>query len=423
MILPLIFYFFSFAFLPVIEEMSEESDKEDKIVKKIAEIADNQTKLNDTEELVPENNSPELKNKNPAVTVATPSSSVSIFGKMQTPRRSRALVKPTTLFESDSEKRDVDENKIAELSVNIDVISESGNTEGENQSTETPENRENSSENKNILAEAKQDYASNNFVNKDETPHQPAFYSVGESIAVTSSALTDNNSTEIVREDKASSEHPTNKPCVADVKNAASHATIDTKVERKASASMTANIEIRANKDFHAKEPTLEDEEMLSQVFPAADHLKRDSQDIVVDDVLVIDPSKQESDDECDPHAKRKIILAGDVPMSEELKQKRLTEEGKAQTLATEPEKLEILVTDVSGEWEKEKKKTSLERSVEEKGTVDLYVKTLNSLLSFKLQQDLGKLPLEILLQTQEQLMALLSKTTAAIRLKCEDNK
>jgi hypothetical protein len=71
----------------------------------------------------------------------------------------------------------------------------------------------------------------------------------------------------------------------------------------------------------------------------------------------------------------------------------------------------------------KDLKPAKQEESITNEVATDPYVKTINDLLTLKSQQELAKLPLDLLLSCQEQLMTILSNTTTAIRLKCESSQ
>ncbi len=135
----------------------------------LLEFAKKDTTSDNTEGLTSKNNTPDLGDKEPMTAVATPSSSVSDTSKMLTPKRSRALAKPTTLFDSDTETEEVFENKrgkllAAEQSENQDGIEES---ETRDKLLELSENRQNIKENAIGFTEEKQVYVPESSVNRE----------------------------------------------------------------------------------------------------------------------------------------------------------------------------------------------------------------------------------------------------------------
>ncbi|CAB3983805.1 telomere-associated RIF1 isoform X2 [Paramuricea clavata] len=398
--------------LRAIKEVSEEAETEDDIVNGLPELANKEITCDNTKEPTCGNNTPDLSDKELMMALATPSSSVTDSGKMLTPKRSRALVKPTTLFESDTE--DLVQNKTdklfaSELSENQDVIKES---ETRDKLHELSENRQDIKENETSSSEKKQDYiAESTMIEEKMIEEKPP-------------VLSNNVDNEVVPDSEAWSEHRAIETgetgfemTVADVPD-----TGEPKQE---------NLEIAKpkNQEIPVYEvPETEDgtQQMLAEDVPATDALKQESQEMVIDDV----PEREIHETPVEyvpvtekPEVKNQEIPVCDVPMAEESKQESQETVVEDMPKAPEQENQEMLIEDAPEELKTENQKIPLEEGVAVEDTINPYVQTIEDLLTLKSQQELSKLPLDLLLSCQEQLMTILSNTTTAIRLKCEPSR
>ena len=356
------------------------------------ELADKEIISNDSKEHT-ENKILEGNDHEPMVEVATPSSCVIDDAKMLTPKRSRALVKPTTLFESDTETEDVVQNATGKFETKDRFFALSEDTEEYD-------------------LEEKQEYVGEVCMNKDSIERErPSEIAVHEMTEEQISALSKNDD-KVASE--AFSEHREIAPCVKmDIEETESEMTelemADVpETEKQESEKMTKpeNQEISVNLIIETKEQQNSNHEVLIEDVPTTEDLK-ENQEIFIDDVEELKQEIQGIPTEYVHELENEEIRIGCVAMAENPIQK---------SRETSVENMTENETPVNQE-------TSVEGNVTNEVTTDPYVKTINNLLTLKSQQELVELPLDLLLSCQEQLMTILSNTTTAIRLKCDQSR
>ena len=372
--------------------------------------------------------------------VATPSSSVSDTSKMLTPKRCRALAKPTTLFESDTETEEVFENTAGKLlaakqSENQDGIEES---ETRDKLLGLSENRQNIKEDAIGFTEEKQDHVPESSMNKErletEIPCEKAVDTVQEINEQQPPTLSKTGVDHVVPDSEASSEHRAIAQCVnMDVEDTEFEMTVEDVPETEELKQENPEIP-KPEKEIpiyivpETEEPRHENHDMLAENVPATEERKEENQVMIIDDVPMVDEPKQEVQEipveyipaTEKPELENREIPVRCVPMAEEPK------EESSETFVED-----ITVTEAPENEEKptneELKQVNQDIPVEESGAkedaTDPYVKTINKLLTLKSQQELTELPLDLLLSCQEQLMTIMSNTTTAIRLKCEPSR
>ena len=380
--------------LRAIKEVSEESAEN--AVNELPALADKEAICDDTEEH-PENKVLERNDQEPMVEVATPSSSVIDDAKMLTPKRSRALVKPTTLFESDTETGDVVQNATGKFETKEILFELSEDTEEYDM-------------------EEKQEYVGEVCINKDSIESErPSETAVHEMTEEQTSALNQNgDELASVVASEAFSQHQEIAPCVKmDIEENESemteHEMADVRETEKQESEKMAkpeNQEVSVNLIVETKEQQNSNHQILTEDVPAAKELK-ENQEIFIDDVAELKQEIQEISCEYVHGLENEEIPIGCVPMAEN---------PKHESRETSVENITENETSVNQE-------APVEEIVINEVTTDPYVKIINNLLTLKSQQELAELPLDLLLSCQEQLMTILSNTTTAIRLKCEQSR
>lgn len=385
--------------------MSEEAETEGNIVNGLPELANKEVTCDNTKEPTCGNNTPDLSDKELMMALATPSSSVSDSSKMLTPKRSRALVKPTTLFESDTEhlvQNKTDKLFTGELSENQDVIKES---ETRDKLHELSENRQDIKENETSSSEKKQDYITESTMIEEKMIEEKP-----------PPVLSNNVDNEVVPDSEAWSEHRAIEIGETGFEMTVADAP-DTEEPKQ------ENQEIAKSKNQEIPDYEVPETEEPTQQMPATDELKQESQEMVIDDVPEREIPVEYVPATEKPEVKNLEIPVCDVPMAEESKQESQETVVEDMPKAPEQENQEMPIEDVPEELKTENQKIRLEEGVAVEDAIDPYVQTIKDLLTLKSQQELSKLPLDLLLSCQEQLMTILSNTTTAIRLKCEPSR
>ena len=373
-------------------------------------------KISDDTKEHPNGETSEENDPEPVTAVATPSSSVT-SGKMRTPKRSRALVKPTTLFESDSWTETVvqtatDKSLAAEQSEKNNIIKES---EIREKLLELSEDQQNAKE---CDMEEKQVCASELCMNEESTeknlPHETTVDTVPEMTVEMTPVLNENSDDEFVLANEVFSENRETPSCVKiDVE--------ETEWEmagfEMADVSQTEEIKRRENEEMAKPE----NQEISGNVMIETKEPKNSNYE--TEDVTVIEDLKQESHEMLIDDVGKLQQEIKKIPAEYELENQEIS----VVSLPEKPEQESPKTVENIVENEipviKDLKPAKQEESITNEVATDPYVKTINDLLTLKSQQELAKLPLDLLLSCQEQLMTILSNTTTAIRLKCESSQ
>ena len=389
-------------FFAAIREESEEAEPKSNIFNGLGELGGNEATSGNTSEHADVNNTPNFSNKEPVITIATPSTSVIDSNKMLTPKRSRALVKPTTLFENGTE---TDENKIDQLintktSANQDVAKESKTTDC---FLELPENSPNIEENESISTEEKQNHVTKSCVDEERIDDESVCNTV-DSVQETSeekSSASSNN----LDNDVAGCEHIAVESCAEmDFEDAGFEKTF---------VDLPENQKIEKPDIPVYDVPETEGPEHESIDVCATEKSKQENLEMIIDDVCKTSKLRQENQEmqvEC-------------VSVTEELENPEITVTEQGEQENCENSETLVEVVPVPETSEQEASDLPVEENVAVEDTTDSYVKIINDLLTLKSHQELAELPLDTLFLCHEQLMTILSNTTAAIRLKCTPSR
>ena len=404
---------YSWSIFAAIKEISEEAKPESTIGNGLHELEEQKETYDNTEEHANANNTPNLSNKEQMITVATPLTSVIDCSKMLTPKRSRALVKPTTLFESDIEN---DENKMDKLFTTETSSNQGFSTESKAPTDclcELSKNAQNVAENENSSTEEKQDHKTKSCMNEEKMENgilcNTVLDSVQEISEDTTSALTTNLEDNIVVE----SEPIAIETCKEmDIEETGYEKTFVNLPETEKLKQDNQKMEKPEKTNTSVYEvPETEDPEHESRAF-SSEKIKHENREMIIDDMCKAGELNQQNQEvECASETEE--LVNSEISMNKE----------------TEPETCETLAEVMSAPetFEQEAQNVSVEEDVAVEGTIHPYVKVINSLtlnnLTLKSHQELAELPLDSLWLCQEQLMTILSNTTAAIRLKCAPSR
>jgi hypothetical protein len=375
-------------------------------------------KISDDTKEHPNGETSEENDPEPVTAVATPSSSVT-SGKMRTPKRSRALVKPTTLFESDSWTETVvqtttDKSLAAEQSEKNNIIKES---EIREKLLELSEDQQNAKERD---MEKKQVCASELCMNEESTekklPYETTVDTVSEmTVEMTvEMAVNENSDDEFVLANEVFSENRETPSCVKiDVEET------EWEMTGFEMADVSETEELKRGENEEMAKP--ENEEISGNVMIETKEPKNSNYE--TEDVTVIEDLKQESHEMLIDDVDKLQQELKKIPAEYELENREIP----VVCLPEKPEQESPKTVENIVENEipviKDLKPAKQEESITNEVATDPYVKTINDLLTLKSQQELAKLPLDLLLSCQEQLMTILSNTTTAIRLKCESSQ
>lgn len=379
-------------------EAEAQAEAEGGIVSRSPELVDNKTPsvATSAEEKICKNNTPDLNEEELVIAAATPSSFVStaVSGKMLTPKRSRFMVKPTTLFECDTETESVIETDFlvsGEVSKKQDVQNlrelETNSTETKRYGTEFNVNEE---------KRQKEDDESTDITVADMTEEKISSHS-------------ENVESEIVHQ----SEQPDVSSAVVNVEVTYEMLDVDLHTGEQLKQE---NQKICAEVAPTYQEPEHKNQEIAVELFK--EELMGKNQDMPANDVHTVERLKLEN---------QKMVLE-DLPAMDDLKQvadREISVKDMRNTEERERGNPEMLAEDASTteELKYEDQEEAIENSAPEEDNIYPYLKEVNDLLTLHSQKELTELPLNILLLCQEQLMTILSNTTTAIRLKCEPTR
>lgn len=403
---------YSWSIFAAIKEVSEEAKPESTIANGLHELEEKKETYDNTEEYANANNTPNLSKKEPIITVATPSTSVIDSSKMLTPKRSRALVKPTTLFESGIENG---ENKMDKL-----LTAETSSNQGVSTESKTPtdclcelsKNAQIVAENDNSSTEEKKDHETKSCINEEKMENgilcDTVLDSVQEMSEETTSALTINLDDNVIVESEPTAIYTCKE---MDVEETGCEKTFVNLPETEKLKQDNEKMEKPEKTNIPVYDvPETEDPEHESLAF-SSEKMKHENREMIIDDMCKAGELKKENQEvECVSETEE--IVNSEISMNKE----------------TEPETCETPAEVMSAPetFEQGAQNVSVE-DVAVEDTIDPYVKVINNLtlnnLTLKSHQELAELPLDTLWLCQEQLMTILSNTTAAIRLKCAPSR
>lgn len=400
--------FLTVGLFAAIKEVSEEAEPESNIFNGLDELGGKEPTCGNTSELANMNNT-NLSNKEPMLTVATPSTSVVDSSKMLTPKRSRALVKPTTLFDSGTE---TDENKIDQLitretSANQDVTKETKTIDCLLELSGNPQNEENES----ISTEEKQDHITKSCMDEENIEDESVCNTV-DSVQEMSEEKSCASSKNLDNDVVAGSEHIAVDSCTEmDFEEFGFEKTFVDLPETEKLKEENQKMEKPGIAVYDV--PETEGPEHEGPDDCATEKLEQENQEMTIDDVCKASELRQENQE----------IQIECVPETEELENPEIsmTEEGEQENCENSETLVEVVPVPETSKQEPQDVPVEENMAVED--TSDSYAKVINDLLTLKSDQELTELPLDTLFLCQEQLMTILSSTTAAIRLKCAQNR
>ena len=389
-------------FISAIKEVCENAEVEDSIVDGLSDkdTADKSLCLNNT---------PDRSETDPVI--KTPSNSSTESGKMITPKRCRALVKPTTLFDSDAEENRTDALTISEVTDKENITKEN---ESEEKLLELCEEQQNIKQTNLYFTEKTKEYVTQSGVNRTKIEEESSCKATAGSIP----KISDNQPPSVNYQPCV-----LNKPVDSDVING--HPAVEQCVkmdfeETGLEVIHIAETEESKQENRETRKPEIDEMSVYDEPEPAEDKIK--DQEAPTDDMSITEKSKQEHQEivisdampvEYSPtlensKIEHQEIFLRDVPMT------------AGEEKAGSEKKIvdDVLKTDT---LKQDDCNVSVEETFSTENTIDPYLKTLNGLL--KSQEELTELPLDVLFSCHRTLMTILSNTTTAIQLKCETSQ